>query len=115
MIHDTGRQRSRYESISDITRETKSLAKELGVPVVLLAQLNRANETDERPPRLSDLRDSGSIEQDADFVWLLHPGEPSGPDLPVNIITGKARRGPTGQGQLLFRRAFQRFEDQPIS
>lgn len=114
LIRDSGRQRSRYESISDITRETKALAKELGIPVLMLAQLNRASETDERPPRISDLRDSGSIEQDADFVWLLHPGEPSGSDLPVTLITGKARRGPTGQGELLFRRKFTRFEDQPF-
>lgn len=115
LIRDGQHRRSRYESICDTTAELKALGKELGIPVLLLAQLNRANETDERPPRISDLRDSGSIEQDADFVWLLHPGQPTGPELPVTIITGKARRGPTGQGNLLFRRQFTRFEDRPTS
>lgn len=114
LIRDSGRQRSRYEAVSDITRDMKALAKELGIPVLMLVQLNRANENEEREPRLSDLRDSGSIEQDADFVWLLHEGETTGPDLPTTVIIAKARRGPTSRADLLFRRKFTRFEDSAI-
>lgn len=63
--------RSRYEQVSDATRRLKLLAKMAGIPVVLLCQLNRASVTDNRPPDLYDLRDSGSIEQDADIVLML--------------------------------------------
>ncbi|MBN9690716.1 MAG: replicative DNA helicase [Verrucomicrobia bacterium] len=107
LIRDSGRQRSRYEAVSDITREVKALAKELRVPVILLCQLNRASETDNRAPRLSDLRDSGSIEQDADLVWLLHHEDGS-----VIVATAKARRGPRGTTRLNFIGSYTRFEDQ---
>lgn len=63
--------RSRYEQVSDATRRLKLLAKMAGIPIVLLCQLNRASVTDNRPPDLYDLRDSGSIEQDADIVLML--------------------------------------------
>ena len=100
-----GMVQNRVNEVSGITRALKVMAKELGVPVLLLSQLNRASETDSRPPRLSDLRDSGSIEQDADVVILLSRArEEEGSDgqrvLRINVA--KNRGGPVGEGEYLF-------------
>ena len=71
--------RSRYEQVSDATRKLKLLAKMAGIPIILLCQLNRASVTDNRPPDLYDLRDSGSIEQDADIVLMLQSHQKGDP------------------------------------
>ena len=101
---------SRQQQISEISRGIKALARELSVPVVCLSQLNRSSETrDGHRPRMSDLRESGSIEQDADVILLLHREDyyrMSDPDFePDNIaevIIAKQRNGPTGTVKLTF-------------
>ncbi|MCL2538879.1 MAG: replicative DNA helicase [Oscillospiraceae bacterium] len=76
LMGGSGRRESRVQEISDITRAFKIMGKELGVPIILLSQLSRENEKAGRPPMLSDLRDSGSIEQDSDIVLFLHRKNP---------------------------------------
>ena len=71
LISGDARTQSRENQISEISRGLKAMAKELDVPVIVLSQLNRDSEKERRDPRLSDLRESGSIEQDADIVMLL--------------------------------------------
>ena len=122
LLHSTARrsQENRQQEISDISSGLKALAKELKVPVLVLSQLNRELERDKgRKPRLSDLRESGAIEQDADVVGLLYkpnssddedaaPEEADG--LPVNLLIAKQRNGPTGDVNLTFLKSFTRFE-----
>ena len=123
LLHSTARraQENRQQEISDISSGIKALAKELKVPVLVLSQLNRELERDKsRKPRLSDLRESGAIEQDADVVGLLYKPnagedddsvtaeEPEG--LPVNLLIAKQRNGPTGDVNLIFLKPYTRFE-----
>ncbi|MBN2507148.1 MAG: replicative DNA helicase [Verrucomicrobia bacterium] len=120
LLHSTARRaENRQQEIADISSGIKALAKELKVPVLVLSQLNRELEKDRnRKPRLSDLRESGAIEQDADLVGLLY--KPSGGDddedsadqdaMPVNLLIAKQRNGPTGDVALTFFRSFTRFE-----
>lgn len=90
---------------------------ELKLPVIVLSQLNRAMEKENRAPRLSDLRESGSIEQDADVVLLMHraPGEAGIPDTAyeetVKIAYAKVRNGPVGDFLTRFHRSYTRFVD----
>lgn len=99
----------RQEQVAQISRRLKALARELSLPVVALAQLNRALESrSDRRPRLSDLRESGAIEADADSVWLLHRGDQAGV---VEVIVAKQRNGPTGEAFLRFDPRFMRFSD----
>ena len=115
----TSRIESRQQEITTISRYIKALARELNIPVVVLSQLNRAPEGREgHRPRMSDLRESGSIEQDADVVMLLHREDyyhKSEPDYVVNnkaeLIIAKQRNGPTGKVDLVFREKFTRFEN----
>src|SRR5256886_117069 len=120
LLHSTSRRaENRQQEIADISNGIKSLAKELSVPVIVLAQLNREMEKDKnRKPRLSDLRESGAIEQDADLVVLLY--KPSSGDedeagaeqdaVPVNLLIAKQRNGPTGDVNLTFLKSYTRFE-----
>ncbi|MGJ3242171.1 MAG: replicative DNA helicase [Opitutales bacterium] len=122
------RNQNRENEIAEISRSLKALAKELRVPVLALSQLNRASEKDGRKPRLSDLRESGAIEQDADMVLLLsRPKEGSvletpEPDTPArrvfldqlevrDLILAKHRNGPVGELQLMFDGRRSRFFD----
>lgn len=97
---------SRQEQVAHITRSLKIAAKHLQMVVVVAAQLNRGPEQSKRPPVISDLRESGAAEQDADVVLLLH--RPPGDDGIVKLIVGKNRNGPTGQIPLVFRGAIAR-------
>ena len=101
---------SRQQQISEISRGIKGIARELNIPVVCLSQLNRSAESrDGHKPRMSDLRESGSIEQDADVVMLLHredyyhqQDEDHMPNNTAEIIVAKQRNGPTGVVKLFF-------------
>lgn len=123
LIRGTDSRAPREQQIADISRGVKGLAKELDVPVVVLSQLNRESEKDNRDPRLSDLRESGSIEQDADVVFLLSrpkkrdDDESVGEsDLPgqvehIKLIIAKQRNGPVGDIDLSFVRRYTRYEN----
>jgi len=104
---------NRVQEISQITRSLKALARELNVPILVQSQLSRSIETrTDRRPVLSDLRESGSIEQDADIVMFLSPPE-SEKDRGANVIDlilAKQRNGPVGMMKLKFLRTFTRFE-----
>ena len=107
---------SRQLEISMISSNLKSLAKELNVPVIALAQLNRAAEgREDRKPMLSDLRESGAIEQDADAVMALYREEYYKPDTEkkniAEVILAKNRTGPVGNIDLAFLKQFTRFEN----
>jgi replicative DNA helicase len=126
LLHSTARRaENRQQEIADISNGIKSLAKELNVPVIVLSQLNRDIEKDKsRKPQLSDLRESGAIEQDADVVGLLYKPGKGGDDagngdaensveqdaLPVNLLIAKQRNGPTGDVHLTFLKSYTRFE-----
>ncbi len=125
LLNSTARRadQNRQQEIADISSGIKALAKELEVPVIVLAQLNRELEKDRsRKPRLSDLRESGSIEQDADLVCLLYDPnrgdeedaaqlrEEQSEGKPVNLLIAKQRNGPTGDVPLVFLKGFTRFE-----
>jgi replicative DNA helicase len=120
LMHSTGDAENRQQEVSAISRGLKSLAKELGVPILALSQLSRAPEqrSDHRP-QLSDLRESGSLEQDADLVMFLYRPEYYLPTLEAQekgvqgkaeLIIGKQRNGPTGAIDLFFRKESTRFE-----
>jgi replicative DNA helicase len=109
---------SRQQEIASISRGLKGLAKELNVPVIALSQLSRAPEqrTDSHRPRLSDLRESGSIEQDADLVAFIFREEVYKRDDEekkgiAEIIIEKQRNGPTGIVELAFIKEYTRFEN----
>ncbi len=108
---------NRVQEITEITRSLKSLARELNIPVVACAQLSRAVEQRPNPtPRLSDLRESGSIEQDADVVVFLHEPnrddeEAIGRPVDLRLTIAKQRNGPVGELDLRFVRSHGRFEE----
>ena len=115
----SGRIESRQQEITTISRYLKALARELNIPVMVLSQLNRSPEGREgHRPRMSDLRESGSIEQDADVVMLLHREdyyhrgqEDYEEDNTAELIIAKQRNGPTGTVKLTFREKITRFEN----
>ena len=116
LMSGRGRNESRQQEVSQISRDLKGLAKELDVPVMALSQLSRATETrSDHRPQLSDLRESGSIEQDADVVCFIYREEvynQSDENRGVaELIVGKQRNGPTGTAQLAFLKEFTRFEN----
>ena len=123
LMHQKGKVESRQLEVSEISRALKQLAKELMLPVIALSQLNRkVEERKGGKPMLSDLRESGAIEQDADVVMFIHrddegeDGEGGGGSssfkttIPVELIIAKQRNGPIGSVDLLFLSEYTRFE-----
>ena len=115
LMRGTGRTDSREQEISEISRSLKALAKELDVPVVALSQLNRrVEERPDKKPMLSDLRESGAIEQDADVIAFVYRGEyykPENEELRgrAELLVRKQRNGPTGDVHLTFIHQSARF------
>jgi replicative DNA helicase len=116
LMSGRGRIESRQQEVSQISRDLKALAKELDLPVVALSQLSRAPETrgGDHKPQLSDLRESGAIEQDADVVCFIYREEVYNPrednEGKAEVIIAKQRNGPTGSLNLVFLKQFTRFE-----
>lgn len=125
LVNPSNSMESREREISSISRSLKALAKELNLPVIALSQLNRAVESrTDKKPMLSDLRESGSIEQDADVVLFLYrpemyqiqsfgTGDMQGESTEgiAEVIVGKQRNGPTGEAKLRFIKDYARFEN----
>jgi replicative DNA helicase len=122
LIQGPASSESRQQEISQISRSLKALAKELAVPVIALSQLSRAPEqrAGDHRPQLSDLRESGAIEQDADLVMFIYrqeiydgPTDKDGNSLEgrAEVIIGKQRNGPVGLVNLFFHKAYTRFEN----
>ncbi len=115
------RSENRQQEITEISRNLKILAKEVNVPVLALSQLSRAVESEKRRPQLSDLRESGAIEQDADIVLFIHRPDIKATEKEINegkvqrnvaeIIVAKHRSGPTGLAKLYFRGECTKFVD----
>ena len=120
LMSGSTRTESRVQEVSEISRGLKALARELEVPVIALSQLNRAPEQrPDRRPQLSDLRESGAIEQDADLVMFLYrpeyyygPTDKDGKSLEggAELIVAKQRNGPTGTLNLYFHKVYTRFD-----
>jgi replicative DNA helicase len=114
LIAPSRRKDSRQQEVSDISRDLKVLAKELNVPVLALSQLSRAVEQrGEKVPVLSDLRDSGAIEQDADVILFIYRGDldrENSDDPATRLIVAKQRNGPTGEVRLAFHQTYARFD-----
>jgi replicative DNA helicase len=124
LMQGRGRFENRTLEVASISRSLKGLAKELNVPVVVLSQLSRAPESrSDHRPQLSDLRESGALEQDADVVLFIYREDqyadkaapPADEQGVAEIIIGKQRNGPTGVVKLAFIREFTRFENLMVS
>lgn len=114
LIHGRGKSDNRQQEISEISRQLKGIARELEVPVIALSQLSRAVEQrQDKRPMLSDIRESGSIEQDADIVAFLYRddyyNQESEKQNIIEIIIGKQRNGPVGKVELVFLKNFNKF------
>ncbi len=112
----SSRYESRQQEISDISRSLKNLSRDLKIPVIAVSQLSRRPEEKERAgrPRLSDLRESGALEQDADVVAFIYREADKSEDKDsrtVKINLAKQRNGPTGEFELVFRQEYTRFEN----
>lgn len=117
LIRGTGRLENRQQEVSEISRLLKDLARSLKLPVLALSQLNRRSEDKAREgnrPQLSDLRESGSLEQDADVVALIHrewKKDDPNPEIQAKLIIAKQRNGPVGDIELNFFSKYTRFEN----
>ena len=117
LMQGTGRVENRTQEVSEISRALKNLARELNIPVMALSQLSRAPEArTDQIPKLSDLRDSGSIEQDADVVMFIYREDKAKPNETerkniAEIHIAKHRNGPTGKTELYFNENFVSFKN----
>lgn len=112
LMRSTHKAENRQQEISEISRSLKGLARELDVPVIALSQLSRAVEQRQKQiPQLSDLRESGAIEQDADIVMFLYSDPEMEQQNTIELIVAKQRNGPTGSIRLFFSKDIGRFED----
>lgn len=111
LMYPDGKTDNREREIADMSRSMKRLSVELDCPVLLLSQLNRKVEGGNREPQLSDLRESGAVEQDADIVIMLHADKRAlqGKDVPLKALVRKGRSSGTGEADLLFEKAFSDF------
>ncbi len=117
LLHGQKKYDNRATEVAEVSHGLKALARELEIPVLAVAQLNRSVETEQRRPRMSDLRESGAIEQDADVIMLLHrpdrleeEQEYQSAGSKSEVIIAKQRNGPTGLCRLVFLRRYLRFE-----
>lgn len=116
LLHSTKKHENRHQEISDISRSLKALAKELNIPIIALSQLSRAVDSRmDKRPMLSDLRESGAIEQDADLIMFIYRDIVYNPETEnpaaAELIIGKQRNGPTGTVFMNFIRELTKFED----
>jgi replicative DNA helicase len=119
LMHGSGKSENRVQEVSQMTRSLKALAKELDIPIVILSQLSRGTESVDRRskiPQLSDLRESGAIEQDADIVLFIYREEVYKPEVEdlkgkAQVVIAKHRNGPTGFVNLTFLKECTRFEN----
>ena len=115
LLTSTGRRKeNRQQEVSEISRELKVPAKDLNIPVIALSQLSREIEHRNPPvPVLSDLRDSGRIEQNADMVMFIYRGDIFEPhtDKGARLLVAKQRNGPTGEVRLVFHDVYARFDE----
>jgi replicative DNA helicase len=116
LLNGTDPRAPREQQVAEVSRGLKALAKELDVPVLVLSQLNRSSEKENRTPRLSDLRESGSIEQDADVVLMLSRPKDADEKFQTaanaaDLIVAKQRNGPVGDLKLTFLQEITRFEN----
>lgn len=115
---ETKRGENREREVAQVSNGLKTLAKELNVPVIVISATNRESDKETRKPRLSDLRESGQLEFDADVAMLLYrpteqgkpPPNPNDPEFQVNIFIAKQKEGPIGDVPLWFKKTFTRFE-----
>ncbi len=116
LVSGSRRYENRTQEVTEISRGLKNLAKELDIPVIAVSQLNREVETrsGSRKPQLSDLRESGAIEQDSDLVLFISRegmDDDIAGDCAAEIIIGKQRNGMTGMFKLMFRKRITKFEN----
>lgn len=115
LLKSGSRHAKKHDEIDELSKGLKTLSRELQIPLVVLCQLNRNSATQDRAPMMSDLRESGSLEEDADKIILLHRKKTQEEDMPsivdeIDVNVAKHRNGPTGRCLMMFHKKYTRFE-----